>query len=293
MSFRILATDIQHPEGPDLLPDGRVVFVETWTGLVKTVELETGAVALHAHTGGGPNACCVDSSGDVLVTQNGGQWHVWRSREPVPAGIQRIDRSGKVEHLLTSVDGVKCVAPNDLCFGSDGRLYFTDPGLWFPPESKSGYGPSYVFAVDSDGRGEVIAELADVYPNGIAASCYGVVWGESHTRMIKRRRAGGGIEVLAELPHGHVPDGLKFDEAGRLWITTVAGSTIDILDCGSGAITEVMCPVMPLNCLFVDGGLLVADGGKFDPATQDVPREGRLVLLKTEAKGQPLFRGRI
>lgn len=294
MPLKVLATNIEHPEGPDLLPDGRIVFVETWTGLVKVLDMRTGSIAVYAETAGGPNACCVDASSAVLVTQNGGRWHTWQSEKPVAPGIQRIDPSGKVEHILTEVDGIACVAPNDLCFGSDDRLYFTDPGFWSPAESRDpGHGPSYVFAVDSAGRGEVIAELGDVYPNGIAANADSIVWAESHTRLIKRWRRGRNVDVLAELPNGHVPDGMKFDAAGRLWITTVTAGIIDVLNIDTGEIVEVPCPVMPLNCLFVENGLLVTDGGNFDPAIHDIPRDGRLVLLEVDAAGQKLFRSSI
>ena len=51
--LRVLAEFIQHPEGPDLLPDGRVVFVETWTGLVKALVPASRRVDVIARTGGG------------------------------------------------------------------------------------------------------------------------------------------------------------------------------------------------------------------------------------------------
>lgn len=291
--MRVIAEMLEHPEGPDHLPDGRVVFVETWTGRVKAVDLATGTVSLFADVGGGPNACCVDADGNVLITQNGGRWYNWLSERPVTPGIQKIDHAGKVTHVVTHVDGIACTAPNDLCFGRDGRLYFTDPGDWTPPGGeRAPHGPSHVFAVDAAGQGEIIAELGDVYPNGIAASDDGIVWGESHTRLIKRWRHGGGIDTLAELPQDHVPDGMKFDTAGRLWITTVSGGTIDVLNPADGTIEEVDCPMMPLNCVFVSGGLLVTDGGAFDPAIEDVPRRGRITILPVSSSGRPLFRGR-
>jgi gluconolactonase len=290
--LRVLAEFIQHPEGPDLLPDGRVVFVETWTGLVKALDPASRRVDVIARTGGGPNACCVDADGDVLVTQNGGRWHLWTAEDPVPAGIQRVRLDGRVESVTSAIAGIACVAPNDLCFGADGRLYFTDPGAWFPPETR-GRQQSHVFALDSTGAGEVIAELGDVYPNGIAASRDGVVWAESHTRLIKMWSGGSQVRTLAELPEGHVPDGLKFDYEGKLWITTVEAGVMDVLDLATGSITELACPYMPLNCVFVPGGVLVTDGGLFDPLADIVPRHGRLVMLETAIEGQPRFRGRV
>ena len=48
----------------------------------------------------------------------------------LPGSIQRVSLDGRVETVATDVDGVPLRMPNDLAFGPDGRLYFTDPGLW-------------------------------------------------------------------------------------------------------------------------------------------------------------------
>ena len=51
-----LAEGLGHPEGPDVLPDGRIVMVETYTGKIVAWSAERG---LHDYAlcGGGPNAC--------------------------------------------------------------------------------------------------------------------------------------------------------------------------------------------------------------------------------------------
>ena len=73
-------------------------------------------------------------------------------------------------------DGKRFNGPNDLVFGQDGRLYFTDPGTYRPGDPE----PSYLFVLDPDGTGECLAELPDAYPNGIVAEPDGsIVWVES------------------------------------------------------------------------------------------------------------------
>ena len=89
------------------------------------------ARATYAHTGGGPNACMLGSDGFVYLTQcpTVGAWVAPESRPP---SIQRAAPDGTVEIIVTEADGMKLNAPNDLTFGPDGRLYFTDSGDWDP-----------------------------------------------------------------------------------------------------------------------------------------------------------------
>ena len=42
-----------------------------------------------------------------------------------------------------------------------------------------------------------------------------------------RRTAAGKKSVIHTLPDGHIPDGLKIDAAGDLWIATVASGGVD------------------------------------------------------------------
>jgi len=52
---------------------------------------------------------------------------------------------GRVETVVTAVDGIPLQAPNDLTFGPGGRLYFTDPADYLPNDR----GPGRVFALMS------------------------------------------------------------------------------------------------------------------------------------------------
>ncbi len=72
----VLAEGLAHPEGPDLLPDGRIVFVETFAGRLSTWDRDEG-VRPFVEVGGAPNACAVGRDG-VYVTQNGGALTRWR-----------------------------------------------------------------------------------------------------------------------------------------------------------------------------------------------------------------------
>ncbi len=64
------------------------------------------------------------ADGALYVAQNGGKEG---SAKPAAPGIQLI-AGDTVRHLAGGLD-----APNDCCFGPDGRLYFTDPRGWVAP----------------------------------------------------------------------------------------------------------------------------------------------------------------
>ena len=120
-----------HPEGPYELDDGRVIYANTYASAIGVWDPKTGKSGLYADVGGGPNACMLGSDGCVYSTQtpNVGAWVAPVHRPP---SIQKTGPDGKVEILVTEADGVKFDGPNDLTFGPDGRLYFTDSGDWDP-----------------------------------------------------------------------------------------------------------------------------------------------------------------
>jgi len=284
-----LASGLGHPEGPDILPDGRIVMVETYTSKIIAWSPDRG-IHDYADCGGGPNACMLGSDGAVYITQNGGTVGAWRAERMSVPSIQKASPSGRVEILVTEVDGIPLQAPNDLSFGPDGRLYFTDPADYLPDDRK----PGRVFVLDPDGTGECLAELPAAYPNGIVAEPDGsVVWVESYDRGVYRIRPGGRSEQIHQLPEGHIPDGLKIDAEGNLWITTFMSGGVDIVRSDGSALDFLETGGVPLNCVFHDGDLIITDFGDITEVTSEAPMDGRLWRVAVGVAGMPLFRGAI
>jgi gluconolactonase len=224
-----LADGLGAAEGPAFLPDGRFIFVEIWRSRVSVWTPEEGVQTL-VDVGGGPNSVLVCDDGSLLVTQNGGRDRDWRAQEQRPPSIQRVSPEGEIEVVVTELDGVKLSAPNDLAFAPDRTLYFTDPVGDFhrvnPPP------PGYIFALDPDGSGRVIAEAGPTFPNGITVEADGnVVWVESFTRAVRRYRVDSGkVEDVCVLEDPDaIPDGLKPATNGDLYIATVLTGGVNVV----------------------------------------------------------------
>lgn len=284
----VLAEGLGHPEGPDVLPDGRVVFANTYASEIGVWDPKRGK-GTYAFTGGGPNAAVLGSDGWVYSTQcpTVGKWVAPERRPP---SIQRSSPTGKVEIVATEADGIRFNAPNDLTFGPDGRLYFTDSGDWDAVVKPD---PGYIVAIETDGTAHILEELAPVYPNGIVAEQDGsIVWVESYTLNVVRRRPDGSKTVIHTLPDGHIPDGFKIDANGNFWITTFGSGGVDVIAKDGTPIDFLETGGVMLNCVFGGTSLYLCDFGTTDTGDA-TPMFGRLVRVDVGVAGMPQFRGAI
>jgi len=252
MNGEVIAKDLEFPEGP-VWWDGDVFLVEILGGHVARIDRD-GAVERIAHTGGGPNGATRGPDGALYVTQNGGM----RRSGRVPPAILRVTRSGEVTEVTRRVAGHALEGPNDLAFGPDGRLYFTDPrGASDPTQNQK---PGRLFAWDfARGEGELIAELGPVFPNGIGFAQDGtLLWTESFTRRVMTLRDGR-PEMVIELPERHFPDGFCVGADGRLYVASTYGHCISVIH-GADLEDRLMCgDGMPTNCCFAGTDLLVTE----------------------------------
>jgi gluconolactonase len=239
----IIASGLEFPEGPVWL-DGTLWFTEITGGHVSRWT-PGGGVERVAETGGGPNGAAAAADGSLYVTQNGGMGGGPRAAP----GIQRVTADGTVETVATEVAGLRLDGPNDLAFGDDGRLWFTDPRGDSDPARNAQ--PGRIFALDvATGEGELIIELGPVFPNGIAFLEDGtLVWTESFSRRVMRL-VDGRPDVIIELPDRHYPDGLCVGADGRLYVATTYAHCVSVVE--DGAIVErYTCgDGMVTNCCF-------------------------------------------
>jgi gluconolactonase len=278
MQGELVADKLAFPEGP-VWHDGALYFVEIAAGAVSRFHPDSG-VTRCALPGGGPNGATLGPNNVLYVTQNGGMTRANRQ----PSGIQQIVLGSEmpdVSVVTHAVAGIDLEGPNDLAFGPDGRLYFTDPrGLPDPARNKN---PGRIFSWDLASRsGELLLQLEAVFPNGIAFDREGtLLWAETFPRRVMALPKGARKpELVAELPIRHFPDGFCLDEEGRLYVASTYGHCVTIVEDGQ-IVERLMCgDGMPTNCCFAGTDLYVTES-----------RHGTLWRFPIGKRGLPLLAG--
>ncbi len=252
MQGEIVAEGLSFPEGP-VWHEGRLYFVEITGGRVSRYT-PGGGVEMVAQTGGGPNGATLGPDGALYVTQNGGMGREAR----VTPGILRVTLDGEVSVVTQNVADLTLEGPNDLAFGSDGRLYFTDPrGLSDPSKNDK---PGRLFAWDlATKRGDLLLEVGPVFPNGIAFDAdQTLIWTESFSRRVMALR-NGKPELLLQLPERHFPDGFCIGQDGRLYVGSTYGHCVTVIERGE-IVDRLLCgDGMPTNCCFAGETLYVTE----------------------------------
>jgi len=253
LKWREVASNCGFTEGPVSRGD-QILFTSINRGLLYVADLAGGGAKQFAETGGGPNGAALDVAGNIWVAQNGGKVVPTKSTVACPPSIQKVGTDGTV--AVVAQAGFS--APNDCAFGPDGRLWFTDPtGSSEVHEPK----PGRLWALDvKTGVCELILDgLA--HPNGLAFGLDPTTLYVGETRrghIIKLEKSPEGWRhagVYAVLSHGE-PDGMAFDQAGRLWVAATKADALVVIDAGGKTSRTVpIGPSFPTNVCFAGDDL--------------------------------------
>ncbi len=288
MNAEVVATGLVVPEGPVVLADGRIAFVEQQAGRVSALRAD-GAVETISQGPGSPNGATLGSDGCIYVTQNGGVVGGWRSPNPCEPGIQRITLDGTITTIATSAGGTALKAPNDLCFSPDGRLYLTDPAHGYNPSARE---PGLLCAI-GNGRSDVVLALYPAYPNGIGFTIDGrLLWVESYERWLCTLDDNNERVQICQLPDDHVPDGFALATDGRVFIATPTSGGVTVVSPDGAVLDHIRLDdsAFATNCCFERSALYVTD---FGTTYTDRADAGRLWRIETDAVGMPLHAGRV
>jgi sugar lactone lactonase YvrE len=173
--------------------------------------------------------------------------------------ITRTLKNGKVEVLAARFEGKRFNAPNDIVVRRDGQVYFTDPAFGSQQDTREldFYG---VYHVTPKGELELISKWK-TRPNGIALSPNGrtLYVSDSDERSVRAYDLDGkGVaskeRIVVDKIDG-VPDGLRTDEKGNLY---VAANRVYVFDLSNGAaklLGDIPLAETPSNLAFGDADM--------------------------------------
>jgi gluconolactonase len=170
--------------------------------------------------------------------------------------VVRMDKKGKIEVLAEKWEGKRLNAPNDIVVRKDGQIYFTDPAFGDQADTRelSFYG---VYHINPKGVMSLIAKPAG-RPNGIAFSPNGRILyvDNSDDRNVRAYDVDRNGEVSNERVVvsniDGVPDGMKVDEKGNLYITAKG---IAVYSPEGKLLHAIDISETPANCAFGDPDL--------------------------------------
>jgi gluconolactonase len=257
-----VATGMAFTEGPVWLDEHRLLLftdipasrIMSWgeAGLAVWLEPSHAAIGLAR-----------DAVGRVLVCE-----HTTRS---LTAYDVRHDGSPGDRHVLAaSADGRSLNSTNDVALAPDGSIWFTDPpfGVRAGPDGglvgyeQVGEQPGcWVWRVGEDPASPEPVVRTVHRPNGLAFSPDGQVLyvsdsSQEHHRVhaVRLEAADGSVEAVADdvlwtMPVG-VPDGIRVDAAGRLWVA--GGDGVYVVSAQGDQLAHLPVPEMVTNLCLVE-----------------------------------------
>ena len=181
-------------------------------------------------------------------------------KEEVIALVDPDGPDGKTYDIVADhFEGKKLNTPNDVVLGPDGAIYFTDPTLDFVKDEKQEVPFQGVYRIDSKGGVQLLTkELTQ--PNGLAFSPDGkrfyVDDSEQRNIRVYDFHADGTISngrIFGTEPGGKddgVPDGMKIDRAGNMFVTGPKG--IWVWDAQGHHLGTITLPEQPANLAWGD-----------------------------------------
>jgi gluconolactonase len=196
--------------------------------------------------------------------------------------IIQLDDAGLYTILADRYEGKRFNSPNDVIVGPDGAIYFTDPTLDLPKGEKQEIPFQGVYRLGPEGHVQLLTkELSQ--PNGLAFSPNGKKFyvDDSEQRNIRVYdfEANGSLKngrIFGEEPGGKgdgVPDGIKVDQQGNLYVTGPGG--IWVWDSEGHHLGTINLPEQPANLAWGDP----------DYNTLYVTATTSVYRIKTKARG--------
>jgi gluconolactonase len=251
-------------EGPASDRQGNVLFSDCSENIIYSFNEITLETSVWSNDSGHANGMNFDAQGRLVVCCDG------KNYPSNPKGgahaVRRYEKNGSITTLADSFDGKKLNGPNDLCFDSEGRIYFTDPR--YGDTSDLEQDKMAVYRIDLDGTlNRVIEDLET--PNGILISrddkSLFIVdhnpepGGARQLVKYKATSTGSWVKdkVLLDFGAGYGMDGMVLDEEENIYVTGGSGTSagVHIVSSEGDLRGFIPTPEIPGNCTFSGANL--------------------------------------
>jgi len=240
-------------EGPAADAEGNVYFSDCPNNRILVYRPATGTTEIWQEPSDRANGMNFDAQGRLVVCCDG--------KDGGARAVRRYEPNGAITTLASHYQGKKLNAPNDLCFDSEGRIYFTDPRYGDKDDLEQDC--MAVYRIEHDGSlTRVIADAET--PNGI------LLTPDNRTiYLVDHNPAPGGARtllaydvddngqwqrrgVLHDFGAGYGGDGMALDVAGNIYLTAGQGDLAGIHIFAPSGETIGFIPTgeIPGNCTF-------------------------------------------
>jgi len=211
-------------EGPAADTKGDVYFSDCPNNRILVFRASTGKTEIWQEPSLRANGMNFDGQGRLVVCCDG--------KDGGARAVRRYEADGTITTLASHFEGKKLNAPNDLCFDSAGRIYFTDPR--YGDRSDLEQDCMAVYRIESDGTlTRVVDDLQT--PNGIL-----ITPDDRTLYLVDHNPQPGGArtlvqydvtvdgswrytKTLADFGTDHGGDGMALDVEGNIYLTAGSG----------------------------------------------------------------------
>jgi gluconolactonase len=259
--FRTFASGVSAPEGPVLGPNGWVLNVCSLDRADRRLDTRGGDITATHWTQPGNTKILFNTStsnvkGIPAALAFGPDECLYVTDEGHRA-IMRVSPGGDQTNFITEYRGEPLNGPNDLCFDSEGNLFFSDP---WTSSLKNPIGAVYGF----DWRAGELHKIDEgmAFSNGVAIRGEQLYVAETFRQIIwcydivgdgkaENRREFCHLPVVANTEL-QGPDGMEFSEDGRLFVAHVGAGVVRVFDGDGGLVDSLQTNGdIPTNVSFV------------------------------------------
>ncbi len=217
--------DLARPECVLCTANGRI-YTSDWRGGVTVIEADGEQWSLLARDADfevQPNGICLMADGSVLLCHLGAE----------RGGVYRLSADGTLRPFLTEVDGIELPPTNYAHLDAAGRVWISVSTRLMPRARgyRADNADGFIALVDAAGARIVADGLGYtnecvVHPDGRR-----LFVNETFARRLSAFdiAANGDLSnrtTIAEFGRGTFPDGLVFDAAGGVWITSIVSNRV-------------------------------------------------------------------